>query len=834
MKGLWKQSGLAGMACADVGAAAAGRSRRRARLAVYGFAFAFAAFTAYVAFASSSPAPAGEGASWFGGVYASTAPYRAQVSGFFSSIFPITTNSSTPSPEQQPPRPRGDGGGSSEGAGQVSSHGSNGHSVPVDPAASTKHNPGSGGGAPSSNNAGGESSSPPGNLGTPSATASGSGGGGVPANNSSSGGAAASSTVDRSSPAGDGRGSPSTTSSSAGKSSSAKSGEESVDKSNKKSGSGSESPSNGDGVSDKKSSTSMAKADTKVAAKASSDNSTGTGNSEKGSGSGAASSVSAAVNSTAVKVDTKDAVVATSTDSAGIESDMKANLNNGSDTQSGSGSGDGNHASDATVSLAKGNAKDGGADTNKASGNVASASNQTASPAIVGKKEGESPSQNQAPVASTNSKNQNQTSDGVASGGSGGTTSKQKETTSQVSVGSSKDHPAQAINSKTGNHSEVAVKGNVSSNKQASTKQPDKKVDWIKEMAGCDLFHGNWVRDDSYPLYPEGSCPHIDEPFDCYLNGRKDQAYQKLRWQPSGCSIPRLNPTDMLERLRGKRLVYVGDSLNRNMWESLVCILRNSVKDKRKVFEASGRHEFKTEGSYSFLFTDYNCSVEFFRSPFLVQEWEMKVSNGKKKETLRLDIVEQSSPKYKDADFLIFNTGHWWTHEKTSLGKDYYQEGNHIYSELNVVDAFHKALVTWSRWIDANVNPKKTTVLFRGYSASHFSGGQWNSGGSCDKETEPIRNEQYLSTYPPKMSILEDVIHKMKTPVVYLNITRMTDYRKDAHPSIYRKRNLTEEERRSPERYQDCSHWCLPGVPDSWNELLYAQLLIKQHQMLQQ
>lgn len=64
----------------------------------------------------------------------------------------------------------------------------------------------------------------------------------------------------------------------------------------------------------------------------------------------------------------------------------------------------------------------------------------------------------------------------------------------------------------------------------------------------------------------------------------------------------RLNATDMLERLRGKRLVFVGDSLNRNMWESLVCVLRNSVKDKSKVFEASGRREFRTEGSYSFIF----------------------------------------------------------------------------------------------------------------------------------------------------------------------------------------------------------------------------------------
>ncbi|PKA49595.1 hypothetical protein AXF42_Ash004135 [Apostasia shenzhenica] len=358
-----------------------------------------------------------------------------------------------------------------------------------------------------------------------------------------------------------------------------------------------------------------------------------------------------------------------------------------------------------------------------------------------------------------------------------------------------------------------------------------KMEDWVKGMVGCDVFKGKWVKDESYPLYPEGSCPHIDEPFDCYLNGRRNRAYQKLRWQPEGCKIPRFNAPDLLERLRGKRLVFVGDSLNRNMWESLVCALRGSVKDKKKVVEASGRHEFRTEGSYSFLFKDYNCSVEFFRSPFLVQEWEMPDSNGKKKETLRLDIIERSSTRYKDANIIVFNTGHWWTHEKTSKGRDYYQVGNRIFGELNVVEAFHKALETWAKWVDTNVNVNKTLVFFRGYSASHFSGGQWNSGGACDRETEPIKNEKYLSPYPPKMRVLEAVIGRMKTPVSYLNITRMTDFRKDAHPSIYRKQNLTDEERQAPERFQDCSHWCLPGVPDSWNELLYAHILIKQHQM---
>lgn len=64
----------------------------------------------------------------------------------------------------------------------------------------------------------------------------------------------------------------------------------------------------------------------------------------------------------------------------------------------------------------------------------------------------------------------------------------------------------------------------------------------------------------------------------------------------------RLNATHMLELLRGKRLVFVGDSLNRNMWESLICILKNSVKDQKKVYEEFGRHHFRTEASYSFIF----------------------------------------------------------------------------------------------------------------------------------------------------------------------------------------------------------------------------------------
>ncbi|MCD7468970.1 hypothetical protein HAX54_007539 [Datura stramonium] len=47
--------------------------------------------------------------------------------------------------------------------------------------------------------------------------------------------------------------------------------------------------------------------------------------------------------------------------------------------------------------------------------------------------------------------------------------------------------------------------------------------------------------------------------------------------------------------------------------------------------------------------------------------------------------------------------------------------------------------------------------------------------------------------------------------------------RKDAHPSIY-SGALTSEQRANPDHSADCSHWCLAGLPDTWNQLFYTAL----------
>ena len=138
--------------------------------------------------------------------------------------------------------------------------------------------------------------------------------------------------------------------------------------------------------------------------------------------------------------------------------------------------------------------------------------------------------------------------------------------------------------------------------------------------------------------------------------------------------------------------------------------------------------------------------------------------------------------------------------------------------------AFEMAMKTWARWIDKTVDINNTKVFFRSISPEH-KGKQW-----CYNETKLIMDESYKAIFPKSMvEIVERTISSMKKPVKYLNITKLSQYRRDAHPSVYTSKQgklLTATQRRQPWSYADCSHWCLPGLPDTWNRLVYASMVL--------
>ncbi|XP_027172244.1 protein trichome birefringence-like 41 [Coffea eugenioides] len=213
-------------------------------------------------------------------------------------------------------------------------------------------------------------------------------------------------------------------------------------------------------------------------------------------------------------------------------------------------------------------------------------------------------------------------------------------------------------------------------------------------------------------------------------------------------------------------------------------------------------------------FLDFGVKVKYDLNPFLVDL--IATENGT---LLILDSVAEKANLWRQNEVLLFNTYQWWYYRGTKQPWQFVKVGDKILKDIDRNIALKRALGTWGQWVDSDMDPAKTRLFFQLVSPSHYDGRDWNQpeARNCADQTEPVLGSVYPGRLPPALGLQKEALSLIKKPVTLLDITHLSQFRKDGHPSIYG------QDGRSG---MDCLHWCVGGVPDIWNEILYNLLFI--------
>ncbi|KAI4335192.1 hypothetical protein L6164_013862 [Bauhinia variegata] len=345
-----------------------------------------------------------------------------------------------------------------------------------------------------------------------------------------------------------------------------------------------------------------------------------------------------------------------------------------------------------------------------------------------------------------------------------------------------------------------------------------------KENKACNYAKGKWVLDDNRPLYSGFGCKQwLSQMWACRLTQRTDFAYEKLRWQPKDCQMEEFEKSKFFQRMQNKTLAFVGDSLGRQQFQSLMCMITGGeetpdVEDVGNEYGLILPEGAARPNGWAYRFPSTNTTILYYWSAILCDVEPIDANNPDTDHAMHLDrppaFLGQFLHKF---DVLVLNTGHHWNRGKLKANRWVMHAGG-----VPVTD--RKLAVIWAAknltvnsvvsWVNSQL-PKYPglKVFFRSISPRHFVGGDWNTGGSCDNTTPMSVGKEILDDESTDQVAANAV---KGTGVKLLDITALSQLRDEGHISRF---SIS-----ARPGFQDCLHWCLPGVPDTWNEILFAQI----------
>ncbi|KAK9275979.1 hypothetical protein L1049_023255 [Liquidambar formosana] len=345
-----------------------------------------------------------------------------------------------------------------------------------------------------------------------------------------------------------------------------------------------------------------------------------------------------------------------------------------------------------------------------------------------------------------------------------------------------------------------------------------------KEKQACNYAKGKWVADNNRPLYSGFGCKQwLSAMWACRLTQRTDFAYEKLRWQPKDCKMEEYTGSKFLKRMKDKTLAFVGDSLGRQQFQSLMCMItggeeRSDVKDVGREYGlVKARGAVRPDG-WAYRFPSTNTTILYYWSASLCDLEPLDIKNPVTDYAMHLDRPPAFLRRFLHKfDVLVLNTGHHWNRGKLNANRWVMHVGGVPNTNRKIAEiAGAKNLTIHSivKWVDSQL-PRYPGLkaFYRTISPRHFFNGDWNTGGSCDNTTPMSEGKEILQDESSDTVAAAAV---KGTRVKLLDITAPSQLRDEGHISRY--------SIKATPGMQDCLHWCLPGVPDTWNEIIFAQL----------
>ncbi|KAF3615310.1 Protein trichome birefringence-like 14 [Capsicum annuum] len=309
----------------------------------------------------------------------------------------------------------------------------------------------------------------------------------------------------------------------------------------------------------------------------------------------------------------------------------------------------------------------------------------------------------------------------------------------------------------------------------------------------------------------------------CRLTQRMDFEYEKLRWRPRDCEMEDFTGVNFLKRMENKTLAFIGDSLGRQQFQSLMCMITGG-EDRPDVLDVGreyglvkARHAVRPDG-WAYRFPSTQTTILYYWSASLCNLTPINASNPVTDYAMHLDcppaFLSRFLPRF---DVLVLNTGHHWSRGKLNANRwVMYVDGvpNMNMKIADIDGAKNFTIHNIIKWVDSQL-PKYPGLkaFYRSISPRHFFNGDWNTGGTCDNTTPLSGGKEVLQDESSDAGAAGAV---KGTAVKLLDITALSQLRDEGHISRY--------SIKSTPGVQDCLHWCLPGVPDTWNEILFAQL----------